>query len=319
MRYSPSIRRLAALASSFVVLAAATVGAEDGGGALRVAAVQTEVSQEDYLDARAFEAYLERLVSEAERRGADLVVFPEYINVFLLFEEHKSLIASASSADEALERLASRGGEAPDSALQTLVRRRAPSVERFVRRMWSGLAREYDVSIVAGTYFAPDGEHGLRNRALVFDGDGGLIHAQDKVFLTAFEERTLGLAEGELQAAKTFEIDGVEIGLTICRDSFFSDWEPVLGDADLWLELRANGEVYTDEVRRRFEGALAERVEATSVDLGVGASLSGRLLDFVWEGPAYVVDEDGRRVLASDDVRGNSVLITEVGRSDGTR
>ena len=115
---------------------------------------------------------------------------------------------------------------------------------------------------------------------------------------------------------KPSTIDGFEIGLTICRDSFFSDWERTLGGADLWLELRANGELYTEEVRRRFDGALPERVGATSAAAGVSASLTGSLLDLVWEGPSYVVDESGRRVGASADVRGNSVLMVEVRRPE---
>lgn len=326
------MRRAAAYTLLSFVLAVVSVFAEDFAahedGVLHVAAVQAEVAAETYLDARAFESHVEKLVAEAERRGAELIVFPEYINVFLLFEGYAPIIRRSSTMDEALGELASAVGGTttpigaaplrgtPLEALQTLLRRRAPSVERTVRRLWSGLAREYRVAIVAGTYFAPIGEGSVHNRAIVFDDDGTLIHEQDKVFLTAFEDRVLDLEEGDLEAAETFEIDGFEIGLTICRDSFFSDWEPEFGGADLWLELRANGELYTEEVRRRFDGALPERVGATSAEAGVSASLTGSLLDFVWEGPSYVVDGSGRRVGASDDVRGSSVLMVEVRRPE---
>jgi predicted amidohydrolase len=325
------MRRLAVCALSSFVLAALSVSAEDvtdrDDPVLSVAAVQAEVAAESFLDARAFESHIENLVAEAERRGAELVVFPEYINVFLLFERYEPIVRRSSSIDEALAELATLadaaapgGGAVPVGGaarvLQALLRRRAASVERTVHRMWSGLAREYGVAIVAGTYFAPAGGAGLRNRTLVFDEDGTLLHEQDKVFLTAFEDRVLDLDEGDLDAAKTFEIDGVEIGLTICRDSFFSDWEHALGDSDLWLELRANGEPYNEEVRRRFDGALPERVGATSAAAGVSASLTGSFLDLVWEGPSYAVDESGRRVGASADVRGNSVLVVEVPRTE---
>ncbi|NBF41625.1 MAG: hypothetical protein GVY14_14550 [Spirochaetes bacterium] len=328
------MRRVAALMLSSFLLAAVSVFAEDfaghDDGVLRVAAVQAEVVDETYLDSEKFESHVEKLVAEAERRGAELVVFPEYINVFLLFEPYAPIIRRASSMDEALRELlpladgAPRVGAVPSGAapppaastetLQALLRRRAPSVERFVRRLWSGLAREYAVAIVAGTYFAPAGEESIHNRAIVFDEDGSLLYAQDKVFLTAFEADVLDLGEGDLEEAETFEIDGFEIGLTICRDSFFSDWEPELGGADLWLELRANGELYTEAVRRRFEGALPERVGATSAVAGVSASLTGSMLDLVWEGPSYAVDARGRRVGASGDVRGSSLLLSEVRR-----
>ena len=279
-----------------------------------MAVKQAEVVEETYLDSEKFESHVEKLVAEAERRGAELVVFPEYINVFLLFESYAPIIRRASSMDEALRELLPPARAASTETLQALLRRHAPSVERIVRRMWSDLAREYGVAIVAGTYFAPVGEERIHNRAIVFDEDGSLLYAQDKVFLTAFEADVLDLGEGDLQEAETFEIDGFEIGLTICRDSFFSDWEPELGGADLWLELRANGELYTEAVRRRFEGALPERVGATSAVAGVSASLTGSLLDLVWEGPSYAVDASGRRVGASGDVRGSSLLLTEVRR-----
>ncbi|MFO7782681.1 MAG: nitrilase-related carbon-nitrogen hydrolase [Spirochaetia bacterium] len=312
------MRRVAVLTLSSFLLVAVSVFAEDfaehDDGVLHVAAVQAEVAEETYLDVEEFESHVEKLVAEAERRGAELVVFPEYINVFLLFESYAPVIRRASSMDDALHELAAPARAASTEALQALLRRRAPQVERTVRRMWSNLAREYGVAIVAGTYFAPVGEESIHNRAIVFDEDGRLLHAQDKVFLTAFETDVLDLGEGDLEEAETFEIDGFEIGLTICRDSFFSDFEPELGDADLWLELRANGELYTEAVRRRFEGALPERVEATSTAAGVSASLTGSLLDLVWEGPSYAVDASGRRVGASGDVRGSSLLLTEVRR-----
>ena len=327
------MRRVAVLTLTSFLLAAVSVFAEDfrehDDDVLHVAAVQAEVVEETYLDSEKFESHVEKLVAEAERRGAELVVFPEYVNVFLLFESYAPIITRASRMDEALRELSALAGGAPAAAptggaapraaaptetLQALLRRHAPSVERIVRRMWSDLAREYGVAIVAGTYFAPVGEERIHNRAIVFDEDGSLIYAQDKVFLTAFEADVLDLGEGDLQEAETFEIDGFEIGLTICRDSFFSDWEPELGGADLWLELRANGELYTEAVRRRFEGALPERVGATSAVAGVSASLTGSMLDLVWEGPSYAVDASGRRVGASGDVRGSSLLLTEVRR-----
>lgn len=318
------MRRVAVLTLSSILLATMSVFAEDfvehDDDVLRVAAVQVEVVEETFLDIEEFESHVEKLVAEAEHRGAELVVFPEYINVFLLFESYAPLIRRATSMDDALRELSAMVDGAPTTeTLQALLRRHAPSVERIVRRMWSDLAREYGVAIVAGTYFAPAAEERIRNRAIVFDEDGSLLYAQDKVFLTAFEADVLGLAEGDLHAAETFEIDGFEIGLTICRDSFFSDWEPELGGADLWLELRANGELYTEEVRRRFEGALPERVGATSAAAGVSASLTGSLLDLVWEGPSYAVDGLGRRVGASDEVRGSGLLLTEVRRPDAHR
>jgi predicted amidohydrolase len=271
-----------------------------------VAAVQFAVDEELYTEPGAFRHAVKELVAEAvTEHDADLVVFPEYINVFLLAGDLVEPVERADSIDEALRELAKiRRGL---SGLPGLLKSTATELASAALRMWRELAVAYDVAIVPGTFFVPEGQE-LRNRLLVLDDDGRVIYRQDKVFLTE-EEELLGLSPGKVAEARTIEVEGVEIGLTICRDSYFDDWEPVLGKSDIWIDLRANGEPYSREVRERFDGALPERVEETEVAGGVSATLTGRFLDLIWEGPAFAVDEQGRRIGESPSPRGSSLVI----------
>jgi predicted amidohydrolase len=303
-------------------------------GVLEIAAVQFAVDEETYADIDSFERRVRQLVESAADAGAELVVFPEYINVFLLFREYDAVIRDSETVEEAIRRIAEREGP-PAASLSRLLTREVAEVGSTVRRLWARLAREERVSIVAGTAFvreapaegrsgvaaASGSSHGdagarsggsIRNRALVFGPGGELIARQDKRFLTPFEMDQAGMSRGSVRESDTFRVDGFDIALTICRDTFFAAWEPGFAHADLWLDIRANGEPYGPQVRDRFDGALPERVACTAVPAGVSTSLTGSFLDFLWQGPAFVVDAEGRRVAESSSPRGTEVLLVSV-------
>ena len=318
-----------------VWLLPAPVGAgETADGVLELAAVQFAVDERTYADMKAFEKRVRRLVESAADAGAELVVFPEYINVFLLFSEYDGVIRDSDTVEEAMHRIAEQEG-LPAASLPRLLTREIAEGVSGIQRLWARLAREEQVTIVAGSAFvqaasepersgtssASDSSHGgagaatggsIRNRALVFGPDGELIARQDKRYLTPFEMEEAGMGRGRITEADTFRVDGFDVALTICRDSYFSAWEQRFAHADLWLDIRANGEPYGPQVRERFEGALPERVARTPVPAGVSTSLTGSFLDFLWQGPAFVVDAEGRRVAESPSPRGTEVLLVSV-------
>ena len=88
-------------------------------------------------------------------------------------------------------------------------------------------------------------------------------------------------------------------------------------DADLWIDIKGNGEIYTPEVEERFGRALPARLESSGVTAGLTVCLTGRLLDFVWEGPSSVerLDEAGGpvSVLRARSVRGEEILVADIG------
>ena len=182
------------------------------------------------------------------------------------------------------------------------------------------IARDLAVTVVAGTYFARGtdaaGRPTLTDRALVFGPSGGLVYEQDKAYLTEFEE-AMGVSPGDPAAAHAFAVGGRRVVLTICRDTFFDAWDAAYAGADLWVDIKGNGEPYTPEVAQRFARAVPVRLRASGVAAGLTVCLTGKLLDFVWEGPSSV-----SRLLADGTVvegerarsaRGEEIVVADVG------
>jgi predicted amidohydrolase len=141
-----------------------------------------------------------RWLREAAVGGARIAVLPEYL----------SLELGASFAPAVRDDL--------HASLAALQAHRADWCALF-----SGLARETGLWIVAGTFLldlgdAPHRSGRYRNRADLFSPDGG--HGwQDKLQLTGFENKT-GVIDGG-DALKVFEIDGLRAGIAICYDIEF--------------------------------------------------------------------------------------------------
>ena len=285
---------------------------------LTVASVQFRVAVDTYLSFDAFARTVEQIVADAVlNRSADIVVFPEYLNVFLIAAEYAEVLRDASTVEEALQRITSGSGEDPD--LMALIRDRAHASAEAALALWKELAKAYDVVIVPGTFFVLDEANGreeIRNRLVVVDHTGTVTYEQDKVYLTDEESADLGVEPGRVWDAAPVEIGGLAVGFTICRDTYFDDWDEVLEGAELWIDLRANGEPYTPEVERRFRRTLPERVRETDAIAGVNSTLTGEFLDFFFEGPSYAVDENGEQIAESSTPVGPEITTIELVRLD---
>lgn len=291
--------------------------AQDAGDAeeLVVASVQFEVTEARYETLEEFQRTINGVLRQATRDpSVDLVVFPEYINVPLLFAEYRDVIAGSRSLERAVADVLDRTEDA--ESLPELIAQEAREDTPGILSMWRSLARQHGVAVIPGTFFVVPGDGaeggGVRNRTMLIDADGRIAYQQDKVYLTPFERDVLALAPGDLRRAEPITLEGVSLGITICRDTYFENWEAQFTGVDVWVDLRANGQTYTDEVRTRFAGTLPERVPGVGADAGVNASLTGEYLDLVWQGPSYAVDESGRRVAESPSPVGTSILRVEV-------
>ena len=261
---------------------------------LSVSAVQYEVELADYHSAGIFASEMERLVARAAGRGARLLVFPEYINVFLAFSAETELLSEADSVREGAHIVFGSSGNTHTGNLHDLLLRRSEVVRRNMDRIWGRLADRHSVWIVAGSYFAAGGvnEEELYNRAVVYGPEGGLIHEQDKVHLTPFERSRVGLSAGRRRDAEMFEVSGWDCALTICRDSFFDEWNELFEEAELWIDLKANGEEFGEHTPALFAEALPERIGETGVPYGLTVCLNGEFLDLFWEGPSSIIRYD---------------------------
>ena len=251
---------------------------------LVVAAVQLEVGPEIVASYDAYRDEVRRLTRQAVDGGAALLVFPEYAGALLALLPFAWALDGAARAEEALERIRQR--EPWIRSVRDVFIAGSGVAERAMRDIYGEIAGALGVTIVAGTYFAADPRaRVLTNRAVVFGPDGELLYQQDKVLLTEFEEG-LGLAPGEMDGARAFEVAGRRVALTICRDTFLEEWEWQHRAADLWIDLRANGEPFGPEVAERFEHALPARLLGSGVRHGITVCLTGKLLEFLWEGPS---------------------------------
>ena len=300
LRFRPSAPGLAPFiaivtAALFAVLAAPAAAGSPG--ELRVAAVQFSIAPADLVCASSYVERITRLVERCLPYAPDLILFPEYASAFCVLLPYGRWLQDAESLEEALRRVLAREPLARD--LRELFLLNSGLAERRLRELFGGLARRHGVAVGAGSLFAAQSSEGrtvLVNRAVIFDKRGAELYSQDKVFLTPFEEDQLGVEPGRLEAARPFLVSGRPVALTLCRDTFFEDWERVLRGAELWVDLKANGEPFTAQARAAFQRALPARMPGAEVPYGLTLCLTGGLAGLGWEGESFLSQQAGGAV-----------------------
>jgi len=268
------------------------------GNDLSVVGVQFEISPHIYENTDIFRQTAVSLVQEAVLRyQPDLIVFPEYTGVFFQLIS----LGSIFSPYENWEDLSSRFREInPDFHISQVFLDSEEMISLYLE-IWSNLSRQYGVTIVAGTCFVPVESQGsirLVNRAFVVTPQGEIGYTQDKVFLTDFESSILGLSPGLVTAAKYFTVEGKKVCLSICRDTFFHQWESIFAEAFLWIDIKANGESYGPEQQELFQRALPARLEGSQIPYGITVCTVGSYLDLFWEGQSSLIYNSGKGILS---------------------
>lgn len=265
---------------------------------LKVAAIQLHIDEDLYSSVGNFRRRISELIAECRQFEPDLIIFPEYTSVFIALIPYSSIIKKAANIAVGWEMIKKQ--EPLLKELRDLFLFNSGLVERVIYSVFADLAEEHNVNIIGGSYFAwkKTGEKdvSLRNRAFIFDNKGRLIYLQDKVFLTEFEREVLGLSPGSMENAVPFSIGGRRIALSICRDTFMSDWEAHFAGSDLWLDIKANGTEYTPEEAASFMRALPARIGPAGVGAGITTCLTGKFLDLFWEGESSLAIASGGRV-----------------------
>lgn len=282
------LKKLGFFSILFVVLAAGCVSPPGHSGEIiKISAVQFTVREEYYRTPEIFKAHLYRICSKVmAEHNPDLIVFPEYTGVFLAVTGYMDILSSVSTLAEGLRIIRDAGPEA--GSLFRLMMENAESVSRQMDGIFGGLAEEFGVYILAGTYFhktlTENGEPRLYNRLVVYSPEGARCYEQDKVFLTPFEEELLGLSPGSFPVEPGIEIKGVPYVFTICRDSFFEEWTEANREGYIWIDIKANGAVFDSDARENFRNALPERLKSGPVPYGITVVLTGSFLELFWEG-----------------------------------
>ncbi len=289
MKYCVLLRYLLVMA---VLSAGLTAQSVDEVSSLKVTGIQFEVSPDIYASQNGFLQAAEGAVRRALQQGkADLLIFPEYTGVFFAFFDAPESLEGISSVEEGLSFL-NRWYEAAN--LHDFFLAESGRAGAAMDSVWGSLAQKYGVYLLGGTYFARKADSDssalqLRNRAVLYGPDGRRFYQQDKVYLTPFEQELLALSPGDLSSAQPVSIHGKTVAVSICRDTFFPVWEDRFHGADLWIDIKANGEVFTSEQAEIFRGALPERLEQLPGTVGMTVCLNGTFLDLLWEGPSSVI------------------------------
>ena len=297
----------------FLTLAAcAQATAESSPNGLTGAAMQLHFSSDLIQDQKSFfdklETFVENIISE---NAVCFVVFPEYTSVFLSLVPYAAEIEASRSVAGAFSRI--RQADARISNFRDLFIINADRFESLIYEFWGAIARKFEIYIVPGTYFHYDAvRNKLFNRAFVIDPEGKLIYWQDKAFLTEFETELLSLDPGKPVDANVFTILGNKVALTICRDTFFNVWEQKFGDADLWIDIKADG---IEAVFDSFDGAmhaLPGRIINSGVSHGLTVCLTGGILEHEWRGKSYFFSQSNENLeldaIADTSVGGDVVF-----------
>jgi len=257
--------------------------------------VQFEMDMSIIRSEDAYSNAMKKAMEEAMADGpADLVIFPEYLGVFAALIPWYSYLSQDRSFEETW--MAVREDHPELDSINELLLKESSGCDAFLDELWGSLADEYDVYILSGTRFIYNRTRGgLVNQAVVYNPKGREAYKQNKHFLTEFEEEILGLKPGNIMNAEGFYIKNQFVRLTICRDTFLKEWESLYSSGDLWIDIKANGESYTDEQMKLFTRALPARLGKTDIPYGITACLTGDFLDLFWEGSSsFIYNNNGR-------------------------
>lgn len=170
---------------------------------VKIAAVQmvsTPVVEENFAAAR-------RLIGDAVRQGAQLVLLPEYWPIMGMNESDK--LAHAEQFD-------------------------AGPIQAFM----SGIAREHRIWLIGGTLpmVAPDAGKVL-NTMMVYDADGNHVIRYDKIHLFSFTKGDESYDEARTivhgSKVATFEAPFGRVGLSVCYDLRFPELYRAMGECAL--------------------------------------------------------------------------------------
>jgi len=225
-----------------------------------------------YSEVEAFRQDVYRFLRLAANKGARLVVFPELAGVALatslmsgfglgfLRAMEQGNEQGASWWARARSGLAATAGKpfvgSLRSRLARLLEREPDRLRSLYEEVFSRAAREWGVTIVAGSAYLVDGGQRL-NQALVFGPDGSLLGAQAKVHLHPGDE---GLAQpaDDFRAIAT---PVARVGVLFGTDALYPEAGRILAlqGADVFVCLAAcPGRLLAQKVRQAFEARVQE-------------------------------------------------------------
>lgn len=208
--------------------------------------IQPELFPTDYQSPERLHRKLAAYLQQASERGLlnnkTIVVLPEHIGTWLMISGEKNELYQADSLDDAMNWMAVSNPLAFLRALITAkgdsrlddarLRMKASDMAEQYQRLFGGLAREFHITLVAGSIVLPEpvieggnlkvGSGALYNTALVFGADGLPIGQPQRQLYPTFDERGFIQASTD-QAIQVVDTPAGRLGVLIGSDSWYPD------------------------------------------------------------------------------------------------
>ena len=323
------------------------VGVDAGRGNLL--GLQPFVRAADYASEAALSARLGQYLDLAAQRGwlgsRTVVVWPEYIGTWLIVAGEGPGVYQAGSLTGAMLRLVLRHlprfvgkavtGREKDRLRASLLRVKAPNMARCYQAVFSGLARRYSVTTVAGSIILPSPaiENGqlvagaglLYNVSAVFGPDGAIRPPLVRKVVTITTEKPI-LAGAPLVELPVFETPAGRLGVLICADSWYPAsyaqlksqaaeliavpssittmglWDKPWGGYDgapMPADVNPNDVGHLTEGQAWRKYALAGRIGSAGATRGVNVFLHSRMWDYSGDSGQALAVSDGQVVQSS--------------------
>jgi predicted amidohydrolase len=323
-------------------------------------AIQPWLDQRHYQSADRLRTHLGAYLAEARNAGqlgeGSIAVFPEHTGTWLVAAGAPRASFTANSTTGAMTHLilanplpfalALAGSNEEDRLAAAVFRMRAARMARDYQSVFSGLAREYGVTIVSGSIVLPDpsviegeirtGNGPLYNVSAVFAPDG---QAHDELVrkLHPIPDEAGFTAAATPQDIPVFHTPAGRLGVLICADSWHPDaYAPLtenradliavpafLQPSGVWTQTWGGyttgwpADADQSDAGRLTEAqawqtySLPGRLNATGARQGVTAFLRGNLWDLGSDGANILVEGNTHRV--AGDMEGASISALRIG------
>ncbi|MFC6337926.1 carbon-nitrogen hydrolase family protein [Pseudomonas sp. CCM 7891] len=187
-------------------------------------------------------AYLQKAREQGLLNDKTIVVLPEHIGTWLMVRGEKNELYQATSLKEAMNWLSAsnpllflralisaQGNNRMDDAH---LRMKAPAMARDYQILFGGLAKEFDITLVAGSITLPNpsvnqgqlqvGHGPLYNTSLVFGHDGIPLGQPQRQLYPIFDERGF-IEPGDENAIRVIDTPAGRLGILIGSDSWYPD------------------------------------------------------------------------------------------------
>ncbi|WP_299260810.1 carbon-nitrogen hydrolase family protein [uncultured Kushneria sp.] len=208
-------------------------------------------------DARDYRDHLESLIEQAARRGAELLVMPEYASLVMTGQMPPDVRGDLHASIEALQ----------------------PMLPAWLEQC-EALAKRFGIYLVPGSAPVRDDDGVYRNRAWLF-GPSGLIGTQDKLIMTRFEREHWGIEGGS--GLQVFDTTLGRLGILICYDNEFPMAARLLAEQGIDLIVSPSCTDTESGYYRVRTGARARALEnqiAVAVSPTVGEAAWSQALDY---------------------------------------